>query len=209
MTCQGLGCFNCPNLILSSMNNVIATTLTNSVFNSKNPELTFLSDNSFTCIFNDIVANKQYVINGKYETNTGTVTCYNELLPEEINGLNTLISFALVTKDGKTIHCCSLSSNTCYGSNGTLAPTQMNMKCIINQDDSKVYDCLIKSDDKATECRTYTILPINWPKKENYKDIQSYLIDCCKCSLYFRNSCLTCAMTHCNSLNQRLSSNYC
>lgn len=208
---MSLGSFTCPNLIKSSMNNVVTINLTEAVFRSKNTQLSLSNENSFNCEFKDLVNKKNIVVTGIYDSETNTVTCYNELLPGEITGENTLISFALVTVDGKTMNCCSLCSNTCYGSNGTLAHTQMNMKSIldISQDDSKLYIGEIKSDDKTTFCQCNTILPVKWPKKEDYKDIQDYLIDCCKLSLYFRNSCLTCAMIHCTSINQRLSSLYC
>jgi hypothetical protein len=206
---MSLGSFTCPNLIKSSMNNVITTDLTNAVFNSKNTELSLLPDNSFICTFKDVGIIKNVIVTGKYNAETNDITCYNELLSEEINGINTLISFALITDDGKTMNCCTLCSNTCYGSNGTLAPSQMNMKCIINPDDSKIYDCIMVSDELSTSCNSKCSLLINWPKKEDYVDIQKYLIDCCKCSLYFRNCCLNGAMLRCNSLNQRLSSLYC
>lgn len=206
---MSLGSFTCPNLIKSSMNNVTASDLTNAVYESNNGKLILLSDKSFTCIFQ--IKDLSVIVRGTYNEKNNIITCYNELLAEEITGENTLISFALITEDGQTMNCCTLCSNTCYGSNGTLAPTKMNMKSVldISENSNKIYIGEMQSDDKTTFCGCNTTLPIVWPKKENYKNINSYLIDCCKCSLYFRNSCLTCAMSHCNSLNQRLSSIYC
>jgi hypothetical protein len=83
------------------------------------------------------------------------------------------------------------------------------MKCVLDNNDSKTYKCLMESDNKTTNCNTDCCLSKSWPKKEDYIDIKDYLIDCCKCCLYFRNCCLCCAMSHCISINQRLSSNYC
>ena len=85
----------------------------------------------------------------------------------------------------------------------------MNMQCIIDPNDNKSYKCIMESDDKSTMSSCNAFLPITWPKKEDYTNSQDYLIDCCKCSLYFRNCCLCGAMNNCNSLNQRLSSLYC
>jgi hypothetical protein len=206
---MSLGSFTCPNLIKSAFNNVIASDLTNAVYESNNGNIILLSDNSFTCTFK--IKDVSLIVTGKYDEEKNTITCYNELLPEEITGENTLISFALVTEDGKTINGCSLCSNSCYGSNGTLAPTKMNMTSVlsIKEEDNKLYIGEMQSDDKTTFCNCNTTLPRVWPKTENYKNVNDYLIDCSKCSLYFRNTLLTCTMTHCNSLNQRLTSLYC
>ena len=202
-----LGSFTCPNLIKSATNNVVLENLTTELFSSKNIDLILNTDNTFICKITDDKTKIKLTITGKYDSNE--LTLYNELLPEEITGETTLINFALITSDGKTMNCCTLCSNTCYGSNPTLAPTKMNMKSVLSLDDEKLYIDVMQSDDKLTTCSFNTILPLQWPKKENYKNIEEYLIDCCKCSLYFRNSCLTSAMSHCISLNQRLSSLYC
>jgi hypothetical protein len=202
-----LGSFPCPNLIKSAMNNVKTINLTEEVYKSKKSEIVIGSDFSFRCEFKDVGYN--VVVTGKYDPESLELTLYNELIKEEIIGENALISFALITKDGKTMNCCSLCSNNCYGSNGTLAPTEMRMNSEIDKKDNLLYRGLMLSDDKTTECGCNTILPVSWPKIKDYKNIQEYLIDCCKLSLYFRNSCLTCSMCHCNSLNQRLSSLYC
>ena len=204
---NALGSFTCPNLIKSATNNVVLENLTTELFSSKNVDFILNTDNTFICKITDDKTKIKLTVTGKYDSNE--LTLYNELLPEEITGEPTLINFALITSDGKTMNCCALCSNTCYGSNGTLAPTQMNMKSVLSIDDEKLYIDVMQSDDKTTTCGSNTILPLQWPKKENYKNIEEYLIDCSKYSLYFRNSCLTSAMSHCNSLNQRLSSLYC
>ena len=204
-----LGSFTCPNFVKSSMNNVVSINLAIDLFTAKQTDFVLNIDNSFTCKLTDDKTNIQLTVTGKFNPQTEEITLYNELLPEEIIGENTLISFALITTDGKTMNCCSLCSNTCYGSNATLAPSQMNMKSVLSKDNDKLYIGEMQSDDKTTFCGCNTILPLQWPKKENYKNIEEYLIDCCKNSLYFRNSVLICAMSHCNSLNQRLSSEYC
>jgi len=202
-----LGSFTCPNLIKSATNNVILENLTTELFTSKNVDLILNIDNTFICKITNEKTNIKVTVTGKYDSNE--LTLYNELIPEEITGEPTLINFALITSDGKTMNCCSLCSNTCYGSNPTLAPTQMYMKSVKSNDNEKLYIGVMQSDDKTTFCGCNTTLPIQWPKIEDYVDIKEYLINCCKCSLYFRNSCLLCAMSHCNSLNQRLSSSYC
>jgi hypothetical protein len=203
-----LGSFTCPNLIKSAMNNVVTINWTDTIYQSTKSEIVAGSDYSFRCEFKD-VGYDNVVVTGKYDPETLELTLYNVLLKEEIIGDDAFINFALITKDGKTMNCCSLCSNNCYGSNATLAPTQMYMNSKVDPNDEKSFNGFVESTDKLTSCTVVTILPTSWPKIEDYVDIKEYLIDCCKLSLYFRNSCLTCAMSHCNSLNQRLSSLYC
>jgi len=202
-----LGSFTCPNLIKSSINNEIVINWTDAVYRSTQALLLIGSDYTFRCEFNDVGLVKNLAVTGKYDPETFELTLYNELLPEEISGEKALISFALNTKDGLSFNGVSLFSNNCYGSNGTLAPLQTYMTSLISENDSKSYQCYIKSND--VDQKSTCTLPKSWPKKTEYKDLNSYLIDCCKYSLYFRDVCLFASISACNSVNQLISSNYC
>lgn len=201
-----LGSFTCPNLIKSAMNNVITINLTYSAYQSKKTEIALGSDYTFRCEFKDVL---NVVVTGKFDPESLELTFYNELLKEEIIGDDALISFALITKDGQSFNGVSLCSNNCYGSNGTLAPTEMFMNSVIDPTDDTLYNGFLESSDKITSCTVSTCLPMAWPKLEEYKSVKEYLIECCKLSLFFRNCCLTSAMCHNCCLNQRLSNLYC
>lgn len=203
---MSLGSFTCPNLIKSSMNNIVAIALTEACNKSTQAVISLGSDNSFKCEFKDV---NNLTVTGKFDSKTNELTLYNELLPEEITGENTLISFALVTIDGKKMNGCTLCSNTCYGSNATLSPTDMKLNSIIDKNDNTFYNGVLISFDKLTICSVTTCLPMAWPKLEDYANIKDYLIQCCKLSLFFRNCSLTSAMCHNCCLNQRLSNTYC
>jgi hypothetical protein len=209
MSTKPLGSFTCPNLIKSAMNNVITINWTDAAYKSKKSEIALGSDNTFRCEFKDVGYDDNVVVTGKFDPETLELTFYNVLLKEEIIGEDALISFALVTSDGKTFNGVSLCSNNCYGSNATLAPTEMRMNSVIDENDDTSYNGFLESSDKLTSCTVTTCLPMAWPKLEDYKNVKEYLIECCKLSLFFRNCCLTSAMCHNCCLNQRLSNLYC